>query len=562
MYEQSIAANQLIKDAYAVVAEPEKLFDLQLRLERAQQRSEDALAIVNRHLGQIGELFDAVHLGPDADFSQMALSGEPATTERSSTLPILSLDKGLRVQEGADYAWAGPDVAPGRIAPAWLFGGQVKSQRTVRATINESAIGEIEYFRLFSSEDDHSGFMAMARLVGTEQGRELQFFRVGLEWEETQAARFAEVTGLSETEATLTGFIVRGRTLADYAQERNRSIGTARNQIKAVFRKLGINSQSELVSLYAGFVKSLSLQQISIPREDHSAFGQEVRLPDGSHLRFERYGKAGGRPVLWLHGAIEGPYLPSLVQQRAHAAGLELFAPWMPYFSEVVPPSDTRSTIEEFAAKLDAFCDAVQIDQCALLACSVSCAYGFAAAKLLPHRFVGCVGFALLIPLQDIADEDDVNPFWRAPLVLARSSPRTVDMLVRAVVRLAMRGEAFRYYDRLFKDSPLDLATLHRPDVRAVMRKAFLNRPDKAQRAMAHALLVQLLDWSDWLSESEVPTRIIVPEFDAVHKPASQLAFCERYGITPVGPVKGLGAFSMFQAPQLVFAELAALFDG
>jgi DNA-binding CsgD family transcriptional regulator len=55
--------------------------------------------------------------------------------------------------------------------------------------------------------------------------------------------------GLTEAEAQLAEALVKGATLADFAQEREVSKQTLRNQLVGVMRKTGTRRQSELVSL-------------------------------------------------------------------------------------------------------------------------------------------------------------------------------------------------------------------------------------------------------------------------------------------------------------------------
>ncbi|HVY52568.1 MAG TPA: PAS domain-containing protein [Devosia sp.] len=55
--------------------------------------------------------------------------------------------------------------------------------------------------------------------------------------------------GLTESEATLAEALLSGSTLADFAQEREVSKQTLRNQLVGVMRKTGTRRQSELVSL-------------------------------------------------------------------------------------------------------------------------------------------------------------------------------------------------------------------------------------------------------------------------------------------------------------------------
>ena len=543
MPKHPIDTDALIREAYGVVAQPEKLFDLHVRLERAQDRSQAAIDKLAPHLEQIGEMFDTIHLGADADFSGLGLLPAGSQPVSSNAMRLLTLDSDMRVIDCRANEWPTGRLVAGQYVPDWLFGDHSAALSKVRQAMRTGEPEEVFYFRLYSGADDPRGFMAQAELSKTDKSALLTFSRVRLEWSENDGVQFAELMGLTGAEQQLTKFIVEGRSISEFASARGRTVGTARNQMKAVLRKLGIGSQSELVSLYAGFAGSLALRGVAAPQDDPVALGQELSLDSGPPLRFERYGKAGGKPVLMLHGAIEGPFFTPNLQHRAQSAGLEIFVPWMPFYSDRDRPSDPRKRVEWFVDRLDQFCEKLRIERCALLACSFSSAYGFAALKRWPDRFCGLAVCGFTPPFGKLEELGELNALWRAPLVLGRSAPGVVELLVRSIVRLAMRGEAYRYFDKLLKDSPVDRMTLRQPDIAAVVRKAFQNRPDKAGRAMAHAMQIQVLDWDEWIDDLKRPVRIIIGEHDVVHKPNVQKAVCKRCKFEDVGPLKDVGVF-------------------
>jgi DNA-binding CsgD family transcriptional regulator len=58
--------------------------------------------------------------------------------------------------------------------------------------------------------------------------------------------------GLTPAEVRVAIGLGRGLRLSDIAEERQVSVGTVRNQVKAAFAKMGINGQSDLVRILAG----------------------------------------------------------------------------------------------------------------------------------------------------------------------------------------------------------------------------------------------------------------------------------------------------------------------
>ena len=152
-----------------------------------------------------------------------------------------------------------------------------------------------------------------------------------------------------------------------------------------------------------------------------------------------------------------------------------------------------------------------------------------------------------------------MQPAWRAPLELGSRFPRFFELFSRVVFRLAMRGEVHHYFDRLFKDSPRDRATLRDPEVARAMRLGAENRPDRFGAAMAHGFTVMTLDWSQWLKDLERPVVLVHGEEDVIAPPGQMQDFASRWGIVARGPLEDVAGFSLFQAPDQVFAEVSRL---
>lgn len=64
------------------------------------------------------------------------------------------------------------------------------------------------------------------------------------------------LAALSPTEMAIALDIFSGRSNADIAKARGRSVRTIANQTRSVFQKLGVGSRSELVALFGTFGKS------------------------------------------------------------------------------------------------------------------------------------------------------------------------------------------------------------------------------------------------------------------------------------------------------------------
>ena len=109
---------------------------------------------------------------------------------------------------------------------------------------------------------------------------------LNMSWEDSVGRLFSQSLSLTAAELAICRAIVNGVSLRDLAQQRGRSLGTVRNQLKHLLSKLNLKSQTELVCLYSGFSKLSKLNQDDPQRP----FGEEGRrklevleLADGSH---------------------------------------------------------------------------------------------------------------------------------------------------------------------------------------------------------------------------------------------------------------------------------------
>ncbi|QYJ07843.1 alpha/beta hydrolase [Qipengyuania flava] len=548
--------DRLIREAYEVVAQPERLFDLQLRVAQVADDGGDAPEMLAPHIEQVSAIFDKVHFADDADFGGVAL-GPSVHGDENGYDTVFTVDAALCVVGSPALA----DLAAGQPLPDFATGLEPDRRARLKRFAEGRDTRQSMILRVHPTPDDTRGAPMIATLRTEGSERRVDFRRLNLTWDEQVAQEFTLGMGLSAAESELIRYLVEGRSLADFAGDRERSIGTARNQLKAAMRKLGVASQSELVALYAGFAQAWRLRQLGPGGGVQTEIVQHAvaRLGDGSEMAFERYGVPGGIPVLMLHGAIEGPFLPPDLEQRARDEGFDLVIPWMPFYAQRSASDDILGTVERFAERARMLLDALGMSRCVILATSFSSVYGLAVRALLGERVTGVVLTGSPIPLRDGRTIATRNPLWRAPLMLARTSPVFLDMLVRAVVRLSMRGETYRYFDRLLEKSPLDRETLRRPDVQATVRRAFMARPDRAARGMAMGLLMILQDWSRWLDAPGAPVRVLVGEEDTIHDIAVQREYCAEHGFEAVGPIAGAGAFTLFQRPGLVLAHLREL---
>ncbi|MBH5321837.1 alpha/beta fold hydrolase [Aurantiacibacter sediminis] len=549
----------LIRETYRIVADPMRLDAMQEAIARQSTHLADAAAELDMHFEQASQLFDSLPEREARDFSSFGIDAD-AVRAAGAPGSLLRLDKSLNILGIDDQRLCSSDLHPGDDFAQWLASDSETMEDALRALAERQTDNAAMVIRFYTSADDLRGTLGLAVKGQPSDAAGVIIRRMGLQWSERDRSVFAEVFGLSDTETELVRFLVEGRSVNDFAADRGRAIGTARTQLKRLQQKLAVGSQGEVISLYAGFIGLLASDSLA-EVENGGVFPAKTVEIDGESIRYERVGVAGGTRVILLHGAVEGPFLPDSVIAANRAAGLDLVIPWMPFYTGDQAHLPAPARIESFADKLPAVLDAIGWEDCTIIACSLSTAYGFAALSRHPDRFSGMVLAGMSMPLREIEDRNTMPSSWRAPMELGSHFPRFFELFSRAVFRLAMRGEAHHYFDRLFQDSPRDRATLRNADVARTMRRAAENRPDRFGAAMAHGLAILTTDWSPWLEKCERPVRLIYGAEDVVVPPQQSTDFARRRGLTAVGPIEGVASYCLFQAPAVVFEQVERLHE-
>lgn len=148
--------------------------------------------------------------------------------------------------------------------------------------------------------------------------------------------------GLTPAETRLAARLKDGQTLKEAAVELGVSLNTVRNQLRAIFDKMGLNRQSELVraltqlGALAGVLPADARRAgPAIQASERGAIQnapeiRRLRLSDGRQLAYRDYGAPRGRAVLIVHQGLGSSLLPRGTDALARDLGLRLICPERP----------------------------------------------------------------------------------------------------------------------------------------------------------------------------------------------------------------------------------------
>ena len=158
-------------------------------------------------------------------------------------------------------------------------------------------------------------------------------------------ANLRESFGLTPAETRLAARLKDGLTLKEAAGDLGVTINTVRNQLRAIFEKVGLSRQSELIRALTQ-LSSLA-GSLSGSSGDSRALGPAItatergavqnapglqifRLADGRRMAWRQYGDPGGKPVLVVHQGLGCSVLPRGADALARDLGLRLICPERP----------------------------------------------------------------------------------------------------------------------------------------------------------------------------------------------------------------------------------------
>ena len=166
--------------------------------------------------------------------------------------------------------------------------------------------------------------------------------------------------GLTAAEVRLAARLREGLTLKDAAADLGVSFNTVRNQLRAVFDKMGLNRQSDLVRALSQ-LSQLSRGVVAPAAEVNGGppAVQVHRLPDGRGLAYRMYGVTAGRPLLMFHEGLGSSLLPPGAQALAEALGLQVISLERPGFGKSDP--DPSYSFDGVADDVVHLCDSLGI---------------------------------------------------------------------------------------------------------------------------------------------------------------------------------------------------------
>lgn len=264
--------------------------------------------------------------------------------------------------------------------------------------------------------------------------------------------------GLTPAELRLASLLKDGASINEAAPKLGIAVNTARNHLRSIFAKLGVNRQSEMVrhlselGQLAAFVRGAEINfandvPLSTAPQNPTRILTERKsftLADGRKLAYREYGRSEGIPVVFLHAVLSSSLLRDAESDFAFSKGVRIVVVERPGTGRSTP--DQNMSFESVGRDIAALVDHLGLSNLYVLGRSSGAVFALEAAKVLGSRVTRLMLWAPRFRTDiDLQRRDPLGRFyagmqrmpWYADAVLAllraKLSQRFVkDMMLRS----------------------------------------------------------------------------------------------------------------------------------
>lgn len=261
-------------------------------------------------------------------------------------------------------------------------------------------------------------------------------------WPESIDLAFADVFGLSASERHILALLSRGFSTEEIAEERGSSVTTVRQQVKSLLQKLGAKSQVQAATMAASAATAmdtvttkgdlLSVHYDDYPMSIHELFRKQRRIG------WRRFGKPGGRPVLFLHGPSFGA--GDFPDERRLAAqfGLDVIAVERAGYGRTEPSDKSEDPLASQCHDIVAVLGSLSISQVTILSHEVALIPALALMQHPGIQINGIVSVSAAPPFKEL-EQINAMPAHQAIFIqAARHAPWLARLMIRLLI-LRMR---------------------------------------------------------------------------------------------------------------------------
>ena len=397
----------------------------------------------------------------------------------------------------------------------------------------------------------------------TTDGTIGRLIAVELAWNDAAGHWVRTAFNLTTAEVEVLRNLVDGGSLQTFAKETGKSIETVRSQLKSIQRKTDTRSQTELVRLFMGFNH--------VPPEQNATLGSKrvrtvashfIQLPDGRQLQFDEFGSSSGRPVVFLHGMLDGTEPPPVTQQVLAAHNIRLICPWRAGFAESSAldcPDEARP--DQYADDLCFLMKNLAISCCPLIGHLSGSLFAFAAAAKHPDNFSALISVGGAVP---IVSDVQISLMSRRQRIIALSgkyTPRLLPFILRAALAQIDAGGVDKLVNAMYETSSADGQIVADPVYANAVYQGYRASVAQGYSGFQQDGVQVLKDWSAFMHGTLIPVTLIHGEEDPTVRLSTVKDTLTRHPTFNLQVLPGVGQLVWYAAPERVIAAILPYLD-
>tara|TARA_R110002020_G_scaffold43462_2_gene126284 strand:+ start:421 stop:2160 length:1740 start_codon:yes stop_codon:yes gene_type:complete len=390
------------------------------------------------------------------------------------------------------------------------------------------------------------GKWVSSELTGSASPRGLAVSIVHFEWT-VEALQFCQsMFDLSTSETHVLAALLNGKSQTEIAEARCRSVETIKTQSKAILRKSGCRKITDLLVLATtyGLLVDPGKSLPASPRGDVAAIARPDRVftrPDGRKISYGVFGDPAGRPVLFIHGLVQGPFFPADMIEAFRRDRIKIIAPSRPSFGQTDAPRTwadfDRAVIDDVMLLLPE----ITREPVTVVAHQGGVSHACRIAHALGAQARNMVMVGAGIPIDEKKHLPHMGMQTRIAALGVKYTPRILETMIHIGIVNWLRKGLKPYAEHLFSNSPVDLVHLEDPRIYSICEAGILHMIEQGAKAIIHDGKAAMADWEADYVRLKCPIKWLHGAEDPIIRADFIEEFVASHGGAPVELVENSG---------------------
>lgn len=380
-------------------------------------------------------------------------------------------------------------------------------------------------------------------------------------WPDSIDRALEDLFGLSLAEREVLAGLAQGGSAESIAAQRQRSLGTVRQQIKSILQKLDARTQVQAASFAAAAANAVSesgrsSDRLQVLESSTLTTGELTR--EGRRVGWRRYGRVGGHPVLLLHGPFFGVGEYEFERQLSAHFGLDVFAVERPGYGRTDPPMPQEDAVQCQVEDILLLLDRQGLEGIQVLCHDIAFLPALVLCERAGERVHSLTAVSAPAPLTPGMPLDPMPVQQRLFISAARHTAWLVRLLIRLGMSQMRKLGPERWIEPIFGEVPAEMALLRTPEFACGLPGAYAFNLSQSALGFEMDVLLTARDWTETARALRHPCTLFYGSENRITRPGltSRLAeLNERYVLRPI---EGAGQTLALTHCETILAHLAS----